>query len=95
MKKYRFRRWLRNWLSNFDVEAPYQIKAASTVSQNIGDHRNSLNFQMHSASGGYVLESHSYDKKTDEHNRYLHIITDQQDLGEAIAKIVTIEMLRR
>lgn len=92
MKKYRFRRWLRNWLSNFDADEP--LKAAATVSRSIGDHREAMNFQICRATGGYIVEFSNYDRKRDEHNRHLHIITDEQDLGDSISKIVTIEMLR-
>jgi hypothetical protein len=93
MKKYRFRRWLRNWLSEFDAEQPVHSKA-STVGRSIGDHRDAMNFQICRATGGYIVEYSSYDRKRDEHNRHLHIITDEQDLGDSISKIVTIELLR-
>jgi hypothetical protein len=93
MKQYKFRRWLRNWVTN--VDADQAIKATVPgVSRSIGDHRDAMNFQIIRATGGYVVEYHSYDRKRDESNRYLHIITDNNDLGDAIAKIVTIELLR-
>jgi hypothetical protein len=95
MKKYRFRRWLRNWISNFDADEPVSAtKAGLQVNRSIGDHREAMNFQVCRATGGYIVEYTNYDRKRDEHNRHLHIITDEQDLGDSIAKIVTIEMLR-
>jgi hypothetical protein len=55
---------------------------------------NSLNFKIYKASGGTVLETSSYDRKTDRHNNSLYIITDSQDLGKEIGKIITLESLR-
>jgi hypothetical protein len=96
MKKYRFRRWLRNWISNFDADESVRLTKASAVQANksIGDHRDSMDFHICRATGGYIVEFNTYDRKRDENNRNLHIITDEQDLGDSIAKIVTIEMLR-
>lgn len=72
---------------------PSPMKAAK-LDRSLGDHRQTMNLQIHSANGGYVLEFTKYDRKRDEHDRNLHIITEQEQLGEAIAKIITVEMLR-
>jgi hypothetical protein len=56
---------------------------------------NGLSFQIYGASGGYVLECSSYDEKTDRHQQNLHIISSDADFGDAISKIITIEMLKR
>ena len=55
---------------------------------------NSLNFKIYKASGGTVLETGSYDKKTDRHNSSLYVITDDKDLGKEIGKIITLESLK-
>lgn len=57
-------------------------------------HENSVNFTIARANGGYVVEYHSYDKRTDRSNHYLHIITDDKDLGEELGKIISFESLR-
>ena len=54
-----------------------------------------MNFTIHSANGGYVMEYNTYDHRTDERNNALHIITSDQDLGQGIAHIITLEMLRK
>ena len=54
-----------------------------------------MNFTIYSANGGYVMEYTSYDPRTDERNNALHIITSDQDLGQGIAHIITLEMLRK
>jgi len=58
------------------------------------DH-NGMNFTIHSANGGYVMEYNTYDPRTDERNTALHLITSDQDLGQSIAHIITFEMLRK
>jgi hypothetical protein len=47
------------------------------------------------ASGGYVLEYSTYNDKTDRHDNALHIISSDQDMGQGIAHIITLEMLRK
>ena len=59
------------------------------------DQSNGMNFTIHSANGGYVMEYSMYDPRTDERNNALHIITSDQDLGQGIAHIITLECLRR
>ena len=59
------------------------------------DQSNGMNFTIHSANGGYVMEYNKYDPRTDERNTALHLITSEQDLGQSIAHIITFEMLRK
>jgi hypothetical protein len=59
------------------------------------DQSNGMNFTIHSANGGYVMEYSTYDSRKDERNSALHIITSDQDLGQGIAHIITLEMLRK
>ena len=53
-----------------------------------------LNFTIFSASGGHIVEYRHYDTKSNESINNLHIITSDQDIGERIGQIVTIEILR-
>ena len=69
------------------------IKAASLVdSDRLGDP--ALNFRMHRAETGWIMEVHRYDRKTDRNSRGMHIVNDSEDLGDSIAKIITMETLR-
>jgi hypothetical protein len=95
----RLLKWLGNRIQQAQENA-YQLSSGKTslklsVSERIGDQRDSMNFQIHSATGGYILEFSSYDKRNDEWDKHLHIIREEEDLGESIAKIITIEMLRK
>ena len=54
-----------------------------------------MNFTIHMANGGYVLEYSTYNEKTDRHDHALHIINSDTDLGQGIAHVITLEMLRK
>lgn len=58
-------------------------------------HSSSVTFQIYSASGGTVLELRDYDPATDRHYNALHVIPAEQDLGQAIGHIITLEALKR
>jgi hypothetical protein len=59
------------------------------------NHEQSMKFTVHSAHGGYIIELRTYNSKTDRHVQQLHLISDDADLSESIAKIMTMELLRR
>lgn len=53
-----------------------------------------LNFRMYKAENGHVMEVRHYDRRTDRNTNKLYLITDEQDLGAEISKIITVESLR-
>ena len=53
-----------------------------------------LNFRMYRAENGYAMEVRQFDKRTERHSINLHLITDDQDLGQAISHIITVESLK-
>lgn len=53
-----------------------------------------LNFKVYSAVGGKVVEFRRYDRKSDRSDTTTYIITNDQDFGERIAKIATMEQLK-
>ena len=79
----------RNWLNDTDDEDVPQL----TVSE---DKLSSEGMRMHvyKASGGFVVETRKYDHKSDRHSTTLHVITEDEDLGERMGKIVMMEALR-
>ena len=66
-----------------------------TISKSRRLDQHGMNFTIYSANGGYVMEYSMYDNRKDERNTALHIITSDQDLGQGIAHIITLEMLRK
>ena len=53
-----------------------------------------LNFRVYSAVGGRIVEFRRYDRKHGNNEFSSYIITEDQNFGERIAKIATIENLK-
>jgi hypothetical protein len=92
--------WLRNKLHSFMFPQDSLVESrASTKNSAVSRGRTldsrGMSFTIHQASGGYVLEYSSYEEKTDRHTHNLHIIPSDQDMGQGIAHIITLEMLRK
>ena len=89
--KLTFKQKLRNWLMNDDdaMEHP-EIATDSSPSFDTDP----LRINLYKASGGFVVETKKYDRRKDESNTSMNIITDDKDLGEELGKIVTMEILR-
>ena len=54
-----------------------------------------ISFKVEAVQGGTLVETRWYDYKKDESIRKLHIVNSDQDLAEAIGKIVTMELLQK
>lgn len=54
-----------------------------------------VNLTIYRADGRHIIESHQYNRKTDESFNQLFIVRDDADLGEKLAHVVTYELLRR
>ena len=86
------RRRIRDWLNDDDDSF-----VLATRSQNRDkSHLDSQGFrlQVYKASGGIVIETHAYDEKKDRSNIGLYVITEGQDVGYEIGKIITFENLK-
>ena len=53
-----------------------------------------LNFKVYNAVGGKIVEFRHYDRQKDRSFNQTYIITNDQDFGERIAKIATMESLK-
>lgn len=90
------KKWLYNWLNSVNdtgkiarIQSDQPLVSSSSRIESRG-----MNFSVYRANGGYVIEHRVYDRKTDRSDNSLHIITDEKDLGEEIAKIITFENIR-
>lgn len=81
---------IRNWLMNEELEqdVPQLVEADRLSSEG-------MRMQIYRASGGYVVETKSYDHHKDRNFCTMHVITEDQDLGDALGKIVMMEALKR
>lgn len=95
MKQYRFRRWLRNWLTNFDQDVPEKTgRTLSVRESDEPDNEKSLNFRVWFANGGRVVQTNRYDRQKDRNFTSMYVITNDNDFGREIDKIVSMESLR-
>jgi hypothetical protein len=88
------KRKLWNWLSQdaYTYAAETKQPIAALGNRPLG---RGLELCIHRANGGWIVEFSTYDRKTDETNRTLHLITNEQDLGDSLAKIITFELISR
>jgi hypothetical protein len=97
-------RWLRiqirNWLSNHSLEDEAYVSLNSTPPSIVRARDRHelegepLRFNIFRANGGTVVQTYVYDRQRDRSNTQLHIVGHDQDLGECLSKIVTMESLR-
>ena len=83
----RFAHWLLNDNRNKISEDVGMIEPSRFNS-------NGIRLQIYKASGGYVVETNGYDRKSDRHNTSIHVITDDQELGNELSKIVVMEAIK-
>jgi len=66
-----------------------------TISENHQSlHSDPLRLNIYPANGGTIVETRMYDHAKDRNNNRLYIITDEEDMGNAISKIIMMENLR-
>jgi hypothetical protein len=100
-------KWLDNWILK---RARYLRNREETIGSvnriqtslssgnddrpSIGSNRHRMNFTVYRANGGVLVEINRYDERKDQHHCELHIVHPDENLGEALGKIVTFESLK-
>jgi hypothetical protein len=92
--KLTFKQRIRNWIMNDDVETDYSGNLISVDSEGPNIQSQGFRLNVYSASGGTIIETTKYDRQRDDHKHSLHVVTDDKELGEELAKIITMESLR-
>lgn len=98
-------KWFDNWFLKQSRRAWERVQN-EPVSLDIGYARKnnsmsrdlnspSTSFRTYNANGGMVVEVSYYDITTDRSSTSLHIISKDEDLGQALAHIITYEALKR
>lgn len=62
--------------------------------RSLAEDSGTVSFTVHTASGGYVVESSYYDEHKDRTERTLHIITSQEDFSSELGKAVFMALLK-
>ena len=71
-----------------------KISRGNTISGRDVGSDPTLQFKVYNAIGGKVVEFSRYDRKADRHHHDIYIIGKNEDFGEKIAKIATLETLK-
>jgi hypothetical protein len=94
-------RWLkqrlRNWLNSEDEVEYVTSKRGRGIPVAADRHEldgEPIRFNIFRANGGTVVQTHVYDRQKDRSFQQLHIVGHDQDLGECLGKIITLESLR-
>ena len=53
-----------------------------------------IRFEVYRANGGTVVETRRHDRRSGDSVYELHVISSDQDIGEQIGKIITLEALK-
>lgn len=88
------KRKIRDWLEESDKIGCVQLTASRDVEAKVCEADPILHFRVFSAVGGKVVEFRRYDRKSDRSDTTSYIITNEQDFGDRIAKIATMESLK-
>ncbi len=88
-------RWVRDDWENANKVSRGEVLVASRDVEAVSDSEPILHFRVFSAVGGRVVEFRHYDRQKDRNHTTTYIITNEQDFGDRIAKIATMEALKQ
>ena len=89
--------WLKNRLRRWVNSDNYAMTISSSKSLAVESESLStepMRLSIYRANGGTVVETRIYDRQKDRSQNQLHIIGHDQDLGQSLSKIITMESLR-
>jgi hypothetical protein len=100
-------KWLDNWILKRAKRIRQRDETMTSIDRqqtgigismkeaaSIGSSRHRMSFVVYRANGGMMVEYNRYDDRKDQHQCELHIVHPDENLGEALAKIVTFESLK-
>ena len=73
------------------------LVAGNSISLNgeVNLNQQPMHFKIYPATGGHIVEYTYYNERKDAHDQALHLIPSELDLGAELAKIMTLEALKR
>jgi hypothetical protein len=86
------KRRLRNWLNEEDE---IRLQRATVVERDrSAPAQNGMNFCLYQAVGGHILESRTYNQKTDRTDGTLYMIHDDEDFARQVAQAIMLEQMK-
>ncbi len=83
---------IRNWIMDDSDDYSGNVISVDSDGPNIQSQGFRLN--VYGAAGGTIVATTKYDRQKEDHRHSLHVVTDDKELGEELAKIITLESLR-
>ena len=83
---------LKKLLKNFGKTSSNQIEPTR---RNLIYGKDAVTLTIHQGYGGTVVETDFYDYANDRAERSLYVISENQDLGEEISRILIMERLKK
>jgi len=71
------------------------ITMGSNSDSSVHLNTNPMNFRIYPATGGHIVEYQYYNEKLDRNDQALHLIPSELDMATELAKIMTLEALKR
>ena len=75
-------------------EGSIKMNSALQVERGRPEGEGRITFELSSAIGGRILNVRHYDERKDRHETQTYIIPSGQDVGERVAKIVNLELIK-
>lgn len=92
------KKWIRNWLNSDSNEKTRGGARGEDYVMHRGGtqtlYSSPVTFSVYKADGGHVVEVRQYDRKIDETQNSIYLITHDQSFGERIEHILTVEALK-
>ena len=90
---------IRSWLTDTNESkfgGAMLGKSANSIAScdNSFNSNANLNFTVYNAIGGKVIEFRRYNRTTDRTESSMYVITNEDNFGERIAKIATLEVMK-
>ena len=86
------KRRLRDWISD---DGPIYLNDRAIPCVADEPDTDCIRFKVFRANGGTVVQTDTYDRRSDRQNSTLHVIVEGQDLGQELGKILTYESLKQ
>jgi hypothetical protein len=94
--KRKFKNWcVEAWNSEREVVTSNKLIGTDSIHGSTLDSEPVLQFTIYNAIGGKVVEFKTYDRQKDRRFHQVYIIGKDEDFGEKIAKIATLEALKQ
>ena len=92
--KRKLRDWVRDTNEKPDANQSKLSRGSLVSCDDVETFGEPMRFTLTEANGGFIVSTKRYDNRTDRSTGDNYIITDEDDLGDAISKIVTMEALK-